>query len=609
MSLFNELKRRNVFRVAIAYLVIAWLLAQVADLAFDNFGTPEWVSKTVLFLLLLGFPLAVFFAWAFEITPDGVKKEKDVDRSASITTHTGRKLDYSIIVLLVIALGYFVWESRVSDRVPITTSANASVAVLAFENMSPDPDNAFFAEGISEEILNVLASVDGLRVASRTSAFSFANTNTPIPEIAAQLDVGHILEGSVRKQGTRVRITAQLIDASTDTHLWSESYDRNLDDIFAIQEEIAIAISAALMGALGMGQIIVSAPTDDMAAYELFLRGRQQFYQRGAGPLENSIEDLQAAVARDPEFAEAWSYLAASLETLTGYKLMDADTASVFTRQGRDAAERALALDPNQALAVAVLGQIASDTDRLEEIMLLDRAVEMAPDHAGIIMWAADARFQAGAYLDEALPLFERAYRLDPLSGINNGVLGIAYLAAGQRDLGHQHIRRAIELGWPYAVDVAALEYLWTGEIDAAVEVSRTFWADVGFYESIDLDRAKDIDEKVLRREISSDELAKIFTSTRYFDDDGRMLTYYYQVLGDYDRMFDGWLALEVDFMYLIRSVYIPSGRAVMEHPRMLEVAEKLLLFPVWEARGYPFGCERVQDDIGDHLSCPNWPE
>ena len=144
MSLFNELKRRNVFRVAIAYLVIAWLLAQVADLAFDNFGTPEGVSKTVLFLLLLGFPLAVFFAWAFEITPEGVKKEKDIDRSASITTHTGRKLDYSIIVLLVIALGYFVWESRVSDRVPVTASADASIAVLAFENMSPDPENAFF---------------------------------------------------------------------------------------------------------------------------------------------------------------------------------------------------------------------------------------------------------------------------------------------------------------------------------------------------------------------------------------------------------------------------------------------------------------------------------
>lgn len=595
MSLFNELKRRNVFRVAIAYLVIAWLLAQVADLAFDNFGTPEWVSKTVLFLLLLGFPLAVFFAWAFEITPEGVKKEKDVDRSVSITSPTGRKLDYFIIVLLVIALGYFVWESRVSDRVPVMASADASIAVLAFENMSPDPENAFFAEGISEEILNVLSSIDGLRVASRTSAFSFANTNTPIPEIAAQLDVAHILEGSVRKQGMRVRITAQLIDASTDTHLWSASYDRNLDDIFAVQEEIAVAISEALMGALGMGQITVSAPTDDMAAYELFLRGRQLFYQRGeADTLENSIEDLQAAVVRDPEFAEAWSYLAASLRTQTGYKLMDVATAGVYIRQSRDAADRALVLDPTQALAVAVLGQIARDTDRLEEIVLLDRAVALAPDDAGIIMWAAETLFHAGAYLDAALPLYERAYRLDPLSGINNGVLGISYLVAGQRELGHQHIRRAADLGWPYATQTAALEYVWTGEIDAAVEVSRKFWVDDGYYESIELDLARDIDEKVLRREMTSDELAEVFASTRYLDGDYRTHSYYYQVLGDHDRMFDAWLAIEADFMHTTRNVYIPSGRVVMEHPRMLEVAEKLKLFPVCETKGYPFGCERV---------------
>ena len=212
-------------------------------------------------------------------------------------------------------------------------------------------------------------------------------------------------------------------------------------------------------------------------------------------------------------------------------------------------------------------------------------------------------------HLDEALPLYERAYRLDPLSGINNGLLGNVYLAAGQRNLGHQHIRRAIELGWPYAVDAAALEYLWTGEIDAAVEVSRKVWVDDGYHESIDLDRAREFDEKVIRREISSDELAEIFASLRYFEGDARTLIYYYHVLGDYDRMFDAWLALEVDYQYLIRSVYIPSGRAVMEHPRMLELAEKLKLFPVWETKGYPFGCERVQDDIGDHFNCPNWPE
>jgi len=272
LSFFDELKRRNVFRVGIAYLIGGWLVIQVADIVLENIGAPAWVMKAILLLTVLGFLVALFFAWAFEATPEGIKRESEIDRSQSITRVTGRKLDRSIIVMLVIALAYFVWESRVSDRAPVSVSTDASVAVLAFENMSPDPENAFFAEGISEEILNVLAAVDGLRVASRTSAFSFADSDTPIPEIASQLDVAHVLEGSVRKQGMRVRITAQLIDASNDAHLWSDTYDRDLDDIFAVQEEIAVAISAALMGALGMDQITVAAPTDDIAAYELFLR-------------------------------------------------------------------------------------------------------------------------------------------------------------------------------------------------------------------------------------------------------------------------------------------------------------------------------------------------
>jgi len=609
LSLFDELRRRNVIRVGIAYLIGSWLVMQVADIVLENIGAPDWVMQAILLMLLLGFVIALFFAWAFEVTPEGVKRESEVDRSQSITRVTGRKLDHSIIVMLVIALGYFVWESRLAERAPAVVPADASLAVLAFENMSPDPENGFFAEGISEEILNVLAAVDGLRVASRTSAFSFANSDTPIPEIASQLDVAHILEGSVRKQGMRVRITAQLIDAVSDTHLWSESYDRNLDDIFAVQEEIAIAISEALMGALGMAKITVSAPTDDMAAYELFLRGRQQFYERGAGPLESAIADLKAAVARDPEFAEAWSFLAASLRTYPGYTVLDSAIAATFYRRSEEAAERALALDPEQALAVAVQGQNAEEHDRIKALDLLDRAVEMAPDHAGILMWAGNARFQAGADLDEALSLFERAYRIDPLSGINNGLLGIAYLAAGQRDLGQRHIRRAKELGWPYALEILALDIYSTGDVNAAVAIGRESFDENPFFESMDLGLITEIDQKIWRREITSDELAELLASTDPFNGDLAMEIYYYKILGDYERMFDVWLAKEHDYDFLLRYVFIPGGRPVMEHPRMIAVAEKHLLIPLWESKGYPFGCERVQDDIGDHLSCPNWPK
>lgn len=600
LGLFEELKRRNVIRVGIAYLIGAWLVIQVADIVLENIGAPGWVMKAILLIAVLGFVVALFFAWAFEATPEGIKRESEVDRTQSITRVTGRKLDRSIIVMLIVALAYFVWESRISDRVPAKVATDASVAVLAFENMSPDPENAFFAEGISEEILNVLAAVDGLRVASRTSAFSFANSDTPIPEIASQLDVAHVLEGSVRKQGMRVRITAQLIDATNDTHLWSDTYDRDLDDIFAVQEEIAVAISDALMGALGMDRVAVSAPTRDMAAYELFLRGRQQFFARGFEPLKASIADLEAAVSRDPEFAEAWSYLAASLRTVTGYTIMSAAEADGFRRRSEAAAERALELDPTQALAVATQGQNAIETSRFQGLALLKRAVEMAPDDAGILMWTGDELFTSGAYLDEALPLMERAYRLDPLSGINNGVLGIAYLAAGQRELGYQHIRRAHELGWPHATQSMVLDLQHRGEKDAAIEALRVFWP-ANESDWTDSDRSSwAFAKRILRGEIAADGSFEAANDSDLF---------VYRLIGDYDRMFDKWLAIESDYEYLFRLIYIPGGRAAMEHPRMIEVAEKQLLFPLWESKGYPFGCERVRDEIGDHLSCPNWPE
>jgi len=358
-----------------------------------------------------------------------------------------------------------------------------------------------------------------------------------------------------------------------------------------------------------MDQITVAAPTDDIAAYELFLRGRQLFYERGFEALESSIADLEAAVARDPEFAEAWSVLAASLATSPGYKLMDAADAAEYVRRSENAAARALALDPKQALAVAVQGQNAQRVDRILAKELQDRAVEMAPDDAGILMWAGNERFWSGAYLDEALPLLERAYRLDPLSGINNGVLGITYLAADQRDLAYQHIQRASELGWPYAMDSMMLELDQRGETDAAIEAQRTFLpADESTW--TDKNRAdRVLSQRVLRREITSDELAEIINGDDLLSEDLVRQVHFYLILGDYERMFDAWLAIESDYEYLFRYIYIPGGRAAMEHPRMIDVAEKQLLFPLWESKGYPFGCERVQDEIGDHLSCPNWPK
>src|SRR5210317_618825 len=245
LSFFNELKRRNVFRVGVAYIVVAWLVAQVLQLVFESFGTPEWVMKTVLVLLATGLPFALFFAWAFEMTSEGLKREHEVDRSQSITSETGQKLNYTIIAVLVLALGYFAYDKfalsagREAELVEATTQAvseqfaseaptvesDNSIAVLPFVNMSSDEEQEYFSDGLSEELLNLLAKIPELRVTSRSSAFSYKGKDFKIADVGRELNVSNVLEGSVRKAGNQVRVTAQLIKVDGDEHLWSETYD------------------------------------------------------------------------------------------------------------------------------------------------------------------------------------------------------------------------------------------------------------------------------------------------------------------------------------------------------------------------------------------------
>jgi TolB-like protein len=264
---FEELKRRNVFRVAIAYIVVVWLVLQVADVVLPTFRTPEWVMPAFTFLLALGFPIALIFAWAFELTPEGIRPEKEVDRSESITHVTGRKFDFVIIGVLILAVAFLAYDKFViepaheaspgtaditDDEVVGTDTPELSVAVLPFVNMSAEPEQEYFSDGISEELLNQLTKIRGLQVAGRTSSFAFKGKNEDLRSIADQLNVAHILEGSVRKAGNRVRITAQLVKASDGYHLWSETYDRELTDIFGIQEETAKAVASALSVTLGV---------------------------------------------------------------------------------------------------------------------------------------------------------------------------------------------------------------------------------------------------------------------------------------------------------------------------------------------------------------------
>ena len=427
MSFFAELKRRNVFKVGIAYLIGAWLLLQITDVVLNNIEAPGWVFQAIMLLLAIGLPLSLFFAWAFELTPEGLKKEKDVDRSQSITKKTGRKLDFTIITVLILALSYFVYDkfsvAPPAETIPVTSSAEAtpapaepSIAVLPFLNMSPDPEQEYFSDGISEELLNLLVRVEGLKVASRTSSFTYKGENRNIPEIAGELKVDHILEGSVRKAGNRVRITAQLIDTSNDRHLWSDSFDRELVDIFAIQEEIANAIVTALQDELGVGQkvqdapvISVTAATRNLDAYELYLKARGLFVARQ--DLEISIQLFEQATRLDPGFARAWEGLAAAQWVSTDW--LAGDGIDHYS-PALEAAEHALSLDPDLSMPHAVLGLslAAMDGKFIDAITHLDQAVAKDPKNATARLWRG-IMYKGLGYMDLAAADFQQCLEID----------------------------------------------------------------------------------------------------------------------------------------------------------------------------------------------------
>ncbi len=325
MSLFQELKRRNVIRVAIAYAVIGWVVAQVAEFAFENFGAPDWVLKSVIVILLLGLPIAILFAWAFEMTPEGIKREKEVDRSHSIAPQTGKKLDRVIIAVMAVALVWFAWDkfagpTETSPAAAVSVS-DKSVAVLPFVAMSSGPDDEFFADGMTEEILNSLAQLPELLVTARTSAFSFKGQDIPIQQIAEALGVQHVVEGSVRRSGDRLRVTAQLIRANDGFHLWSETFDSTSEDMIEVQESIAEEIAVALEVVLDENKrnAMRLAGLRDIEAFTLYQKGRD-LYERAHGEIPQ-IEGLRQANV----------YFEQVIELVPGYWQVYTDHSDLYT--------------------------------------------------------------------------------------------------------------------------------------------------------------------------------------------------------------------------------------------------------------------------------------
>ncbi len=423
-GIFQELQRRNVIRVAVAYIVVGWLVAQVADLAADAFDAPSWVMRMLIVVLLLGLPVALFLAWVFELTPEGVKKATDLPANTPKDPRAGRRLNIVIIATLVILVGWLGWEKiQVPEIVPVaeTVTTEHSIAVLPFSDLSAEGDQVHFSEGIAEEILNLLVAVDGLNVTSRTSSFQFRNRDIGVPEIAAQLKVRYVLEGSVRKAGDTIRVTGQLIDATKDIHLWSQTFDRPLTaaNLFAIQDEISSAIVKALGETLGVNKTVAAkAVTDDVDAYALYLEARPLFHDRRA--LARAEKLLARAVELDPNFAKAWE-LRGAIQGLVVEYGENEFSPEESDRRSVEFAERALELDPNSATAIATLAlrRLNRSQDNVEYadwssiIADLTRALELDPRNGSALNWRGLANLQVGQ-IQEALADFESCTRLEP---------------------------------------------------------------------------------------------------------------------------------------------------------------------------------------------------
>jgi TolB-like protein/Tfp pilus assembly protein PilF len=420
MSFFAELKRRNVFRVGIAYLIGAWLLMQIADVVLNNIAAPDWVFKAIMLVVGIGLPISLFFAWAFEMTPEGVKRESEVDRSQSITKTTGHKLDRTIIGILVLALGYFAWDKFSAPGEPEVSAEfteqaiDKSIAVLPFVNMSADEDNEYFSDGLSEELLNLLAKVDGLKVAARTSSFKFKKSEADIAEIGEKLNVATILEGSVRKSGNQARITAQLIKVDDGFHLWSETYDRDLSNIFQVQDEIARAIVDALkLPLLGQGKtVIASTQAANFEAYDLYLLGRHHERERNAAGFEQAVDYFTRAVAIDPAYAPAWSGLADAYMLLSDYGSLPFNEATSLAEK---AVDQALMLDPDLPEALNSKGMLFDYQGRdsqanslFEQVLAIDPNNVVALTQLGSNITALDP--------DRVLAMAQKAWELDPLA-------------------------------------------------------------------------------------------------------------------------------------------------------------------------------------------------
>ena len=488
MGLFDELKRRNVFRAALAYIIVGWLVMQVGEVMAPALNLPGWVMSALAFFL----PVALVLAWAFELTPSGIRREGKVNQDAGAAPKSNRRLDVSIMALLALAISFIAWDRLSPDRIqepgspqaatdesldnsPSSPegSAAASIAVLPFIDMSPEQDQEYFSDGIAEELLNLLVRVDGLMVASRTSSFAYKADTTNIPQIARDLKVSNILEGSVRKSGNRVRITAQLVDALQDRQLWSESYDRNLTDIFIIQEEIANSIVNALRTELRLtaieGSVRVEHATTDMSAYDLYLRAHARFIDRDE--LDVAVRLAEEAVEADSAYAKGWELLAAVANVAPGWGHTDRDYRGI----AHEAAKTAIGLNEGRSMAWAVLGSLAasdSNSDVAAGIDYMTRAIHEDPKNASAWLWRG-LEFSRLGFFDAAARDINRCLDVDPAYLLCLYHLGLVESLRGHPQVLRDRTEQLLSFGFDHHIDQHTLFLGAQGDYLAARLLSR----------------------------------------------------------------------------------------------------------------------------------------
>jgi TolB-like protein len=595
MSLFQELKRRNVFRIAILYVVSSWVLLQLTDVLSSLLNVPEFTGSIVILLLVLGFFPALIFAWVYEMTPEGLKREVDVDRSQSMTPDTGKKINVVIVVLLVIAISGLIVdrlipESGVAEDPVVAASPEApiddlSIAVLPFADLSPTGDQEYFTDGLSEELLNLLVRVDDLHVASRTSSFAYRGSTLSIPEISRALRVGHILEGSVRKDGDRIRITAQLIEAETDRHVWSENFDRELVDIFAIQDEIANAIVRELTGKLGVGAertISVEAVTENLDAYEMYLTARELFLKRTELP--ESIRLFRRAIELDPSFARAWEGLAA-VEAVGNDWIPDGIDHDPLAKE---AAEKALSLDPDLSMPLAVLGSVAKGADHeyISAIDYTNAAIEKDPKNTTAWLWLGIRQYSLG-FFEEAVESLRTCLSIDPGYLNCRQHLAHVYLIMGDADTALELNEVAMENVFDSISEAFIPEYVRRGHRNLAIRIADNRLGSAGA-PAVEIIRA--VENPGGDNSAGYARLKDWENQTRSGETIARSIPFSWIYFGVWDEFAEN--PGEYPYMY-----WHPDGDEFRKTDVSKTVMRESGVLAYWQARGFPPQCRPVGED------------